>query len=305
MRVHSQAWSAAAIVIVLLGVAAPSSIGTSGLPVVLSGSMQGGGYVAVKLDYEATGAVKLELSSIGCESGCVMGATFIDPDGSEFSSVATLRGIAGKGDCVILRSPTAGDIASACTESPVQHAWFSAREQVGLSHGVSVTGTISPDLGDPAGAWTMLVWIGFRPNQQAPTSWTLSFAAEDASILGVATGDRAWYASTSDFRDGTAAGVSWAGGFVSVDDGSRLALDVQDRLMGLMKTDSFGLSTPAGGMVFHGPRGAETCSCFLWNATGTGMVGRGSYDLTLTRVAAGHQGWTDVEVALVDPQLPG
>lgn len=303
MKRHSQAWSAAAVAIVLLGVATPGSMGASQAPVALSGTMPGSGYVAVKLDFAGGAPVELRITAEGCRAGCAFGGTMIHPSGATFSAVLTLPGTLGNGDCLVVRSPDVGQDLHDCHESIGYGPYYDVLRQVGGSSRVSFWNRI--DAGDTPGVWTLLVWMAFKADQQSPTSWQLAMAPQAATILGVTSGDRAWYAAASDFQEGTALLVSQGGAFASANVGSRLPLKVENTLIGIMKTDSWTPPSPAGGLTFRGPDFTQTCSCWLWNFTGPNAVGPGVYDLSLDRVAGGHQGYTDVRIVLIDPRLPG
>lgn len=305
MKRHSQAWSAIALTIVLLGVAVPSSMGATQPPAAMSGTLPGGGYAAVKLNYAGGGPVDLSIATEGCEAGCAFGGTMIAPDGSQLASVLIAWGPVGSEDCVLVRSPDLGQDTNTCHASQAQHLYFEAVRHVGGSSHIEFWNEIDSNRwGDAPGVWTLLVWMAFKSNQQSATSWKLSFNPGVASIVGIETGDRAWYASASDFGGGTGLVLSQSGAFVSAHAGSRLGLSVENRLIGLMTTDFFGTATAVGGLTFRGPDFTRTCSCWLWNATGPNSVPPGSYELNLTRAAAGHQGWTDVQIILVDPRLP-
>lgn len=303
MKRHSQAWSAVALMVVLLGVGAPGSMGASQLPVVLSGDMPASGYVVAKIEYLGGGPVELSISTPGCEGGCAYGGSILGPDGSVLSSIIVSSGVLGDEDCVIARSPALGAERADCESSAAQQVVRTAARSMGPG-GKRFWDTIDSAEGDDPGVWTLVVWMAFRTGEQSPTSWDLSFAPGVASVLGVTTGDRAWYASTQDFQGGTGLMVSRAGAFLSAHSGAHLQIDVEDRLFGMMSTDGLGTDTPVGGLTFRGPFGARTCTCFLWNLSGPEMVQPGSYDLTLDRVAAGHQALTDVEIALVDLKFP-
>ncbi|MFA5860308.1 MAG: hypothetical protein WDA16_01300, partial [Candidatus Thermoplasmatota archaeon] len=279
--------------IILLGVAAPGSMGASQLPVALSGTMPGGGYVVAKIDYEGGGPVELSIATPGCEGGCAFGGSLLGPDGYELSSIFVSRGVLGNQDCVIAGSPDLSIDGAECDPSTAQHIFYQAARNVGPG-GIRFWDTIDAAEGDPLGVWTLIVWIAFEPNEQSATSWSLSFDPAVASVRGVTTGDRAWYASAQDFQGGTALVLSRAGAFVSAHTSSHLNVDVQNRLFGMMSTDSIGSTSPAGGLTFRGPFGAQTCTCMLWDLDGSNMVGPGSYDLSLNRVAGGHQAFTDL-----------
>lgn len=302
MKRHSQTWSAAAMAIVLLGVAAPGSMGASQPPVALSGSMPGGGYVAVKLDFAGGSPVELRITTEGCKTGCAFGGSMISPSGSTFSIVFTLPGTLGNEDCLVVRSPEAGQDLHDCRIGVGYGPYYNVVGRVGQTGAISLWTTIDAD--DTPGVWTLLVWIAFKANQQAPTSWALTMEPPVATIIGVTSGDRAWYASVSDFQEGTAILASQAGAFASANVGSRLSLTVENTLIGIMSTDDWTPPSPASGLTFRGPDFIRTCSCSLWNLTGPEAIGPGSYDLNLNRVAGGHQGYTDVRIVLIDPRLP-
>lgn len=288
--------------IVLLGVMAPGSMGASEPPVALSDTMPGGGYVAVKLDYAGGGPVELGITTEGCEAGCALGGSLISPDGSTLSAVLVARGPVGIEDCLVVRSPDAGQDTYDCQESVGQGLYWSAAGQVGQSSWITFWNRI--DAGDTPGVWTLLVWMAFKDDQASPTSWQLAMRSHDARVIGVASGDRAWYATVSDFEEGTAILASQAGAFASANLGSRMHLTVENTLIGLMKTDSYTPASAASGLTFRGPDFERSCSCYLWDLTGPDAIGAGTYEVNLNRVAGGHQAFTDLTIVLVDPRLP-
>lgn len=303
MKRHSQAWSAVAMAVVLLGVAAPGSMGASPAPVALSGTMPGSGYVALKVDSSGEGPVELRISTEGCRTSCAFGGTLISPTGSTFASVWLSPGTLGTEDCLVVRSPHLGQDVDDCHTSVAYEPYYDVVGQFGQTGRLSFWSRI--DEGDPAGIWTLLVWMAFKADDQAPISWEVRMAPQDATILGVTSGDRAWFATASDFQGGSAVLASGLGAFASANVGSHLQLTVENTLVGVMSTDDWTPPSPASGLTFRGPDFIRTCSCALWDLTGPEAVGPGSYDLSLDRVGGGHQAYMDVRIALVDPRLPG
>lgn len=305
MTKHPRPYIAAVLALLLLAPLFPGASGATRPPTALSGEMPGGGFVVAKVDYLGGGPVELEISTLGCETGCAFGGSILGPDGSVLSSILVSWGPLGSEDCVVARSPDVGIALDDCHGSTAQGRFFGTlRSASGGPQKLAFWDRIDASEGDTLGVWTLIVWMAYQPDARSPTSWSLAFAPGVASVLGVETGDRAWYGSASEFQGGTALVASKAGAFVSAHSGARREVKVENRLFGMMITDAFGTATPAGGMTFWGPSGPKTCSCYFWNLTGPKMVGPGAYELTLDRLAAGHQGRTDVWIVLVDPRFP-
>lgn len=292
-------WSAAAVVLIALGaLVIPAPAGASEATPVLSGVLPGSGYVATKVDWTGVGDVKLELEYGATSEGMSFGAALIRPDGGTWSVIHLLSGLLGSDDCLIVRADATETIQESCEASVAQRAVFPVPEDATGS----VAMIVSEDDGDMPGVWTLVVWQAYRADSQRPGAWTLDFDAGEGNVVGFTTGDRAYFGTTQDFRDGQAVAASAAGAFASVNLDSHFAFHIDDVFMGIVTPDSVTSDTP--GMVLRGPLGSESCSCTFLQPIPTAEAPPGDYVVELTRAAGGHQAFMDALVFALDLRLP-
>jgi hypothetical protein len=267
-----------------------------------SGSLSGNGYAAVRLYYAGPDDLVVSITTRTCTAHCALAGTVIDPDGSTWGGVLMISGLAGNDDCVILSTQALGSVAHSCHESVAQRVFMTA---TGNGHPVDSTSfTINASSGDEVGTYTFLVWQAFEHDQQGPGAWSVSFKPGEAAILNETNGERAWYATARDFQGGSMAGASLAGAYANANAGSSWTVSVQNVLLGAAVTDGFDSTSPLGGLTFNGPLGPETCTCIFSDPSSATGVGNGAYEFDLTRAAAGVQSFSDLTIALVDPELP-
>lgn len=299
MESHSQAWSAVAIAGILLAlVVVPGSSSAMEARHPREGILPGSGYVAVKVDWSGVGDVKLELNYGSTAEGMSFGAAFIRPDGTTWSVVHLPSGLLGSHDCVTIRTDATGTLGDACDASAAQEAVF----PTGDDATGSVAIILSQNDGDASGVWTLILWQAYRADAQRGGAWTLEMPPGQGEILGVTSGDRAFYGTTKDFRDGQAIAASAAGAFASVNLGSHFAFHIEDVFLGVVMPDTVTSNTP--GMVLHGPLGAESCTCTFLAPVPTAEAPPGDYVVELTRATGGHQGFTEAIVFALDLRLP-
>lgn len=299
MRRHSQAWSAVALagLVLALGLVPASSVAAEAAPA-LSGVLPGSGYVAAKVDWSGTGSVKLQLNYGAAPGGMSYGVAFVRPDGTTWTAIFGSFGILGTNDCIIARSDVTGTIQDSCEPAMVQELVFPQPE--GVTGRIAVT--VTEDDGDAPGVWTLVVWQAQRAEHQRAGPWSLSFAPGTAEVLGITVSDKAYLATSIDFKGGHAAGASHLGLFAFANVGSRYSLHIENTLFGLMvpgwKTDD------APGLDLHGPLGIQACQCTFSSPLPTPEAPPGDYVLELNRVAAGQESGMETWVFALDLALP-
>lgn len=295
MKVHSQAWSAAAIVLVLLGsLVVPGSLGASDSEDLTSGVFPRNGHAAVKVDWSGVGEVMLWLNYSTSPGGTAHGVAFVRPDGTTVSVLAVESGILGTDDCAVVETTLTGSIARSCEPSIVQRVVFGDGAWGGL--GI----VVSEEDGDEPGVWTLITWRALREGWEAPASWSLTSTPGQAELLGAATGDRAMYATARDLESGETAGATFAGAYASANMGSRVSFQTQGALIASIRPDQFG--SPLG-MTLHGPLGSQTCPCTFSSPLPSAELPAGEYVVEATRAGAGRQ-HREASVIMVDVTLP-
>lgn len=298
-RQQRRPWPAAAVILIALGgLVIPAPAGASETTPVLSGILPGSGYVATKIDWTGVGDVKLELKYGATSEGMSFGAALIRPDGGTWSVIHLPSGLLGSHDCLIVRGDATGTVQDSCEASAAQQVVFPAGEDATGSVAVIV----SEDDGDPAGTWTLVLWQAYRADSQRAGVWNLEIEPGQGSVLGSTTGDRAFYGTTKDFRDGQAIAASAAGAFASVNVDSHFEFHIEDVLFGIVTPDTVTRNTP--GMTLHGPLGAESCTCTFLAPVPTAEAPPGDYVVELARASGGHQGFTEAIVFALDLRLP-
>lgn len=295
MKVHSQAWSAVAIVLVVLGsLVVPGSVGASDSEDLTSGVFPRNGHAAVKVDWSGVGEVRLMLNFSTSPGGTAHGVAFVQPDGTTTSVIARESGILGSDDCVIVEATLTGSAVRSCEPSMVQRLVFGDGSWGGL--GI----VVGEEFGDQPGVWTLITWRALREGWEAPASWSLTATPGQAELLGVATGDRAVYATARDLEGGEVAGVTFAGAYASANIGSGVSFRTEGALIASIKSDQLG--SPVG-MTLHGPLGSQACPCAFSSPLPSAQLPPGGYFVEASRAGAGQQ-HREASVIMVDVTLP-
>lgn len=298
MNRHSQSWSAVALagLVLALGVV-PGSAASEAHPAP-SGTLPGSGYVAVQVAWTGVGEVRLELVSAERPGGMSHGTAFVRPDGSTSAVIGYGAGRLGSDDCTVVRTAVTDPLSEGCEPSAAQEMVFGPEDE-GSS---SIAIIVSEGDGDAPGVWTLVVYHAYRAAWPGPGAWSLTFTPGQAEVLGVTTGEDALLATPADFEGQNAVGLSRAGAFVSANVGSTLGFHVDGALLGSLRPDLMGGTTP--GMTLDGPAGTLTCGCAFFSPLPTPEAPPGDYVVRLDRAAAGHQAFTEATVIVVDVELP-
>lgn len=292
---HSQAWSAVAMASMVLAlVVVPGLSSATNTVPVLSGTLPGSGYVAVKVDWRGVGDLMLELNLGEAPGAKSNGVAVVGPDGTYLAMIAQSSGVLGNADCVVVRTHATGSIQDSCEPSTMQRVVFPPDGEGGR-----VAIMVSERDGDVAGVWTLVAWQAFRPQWQKPGHWTLT---GDGDVVGVTTSDRAFVVTAPDFENGHALSASFAGAFVSANVESSFAFEIEHTLFGFMRPDGFTGKTP--GMSLNGPLGSRSCACEFFSAMPSHDGPPGAYVVELDRVGGGLQLGTEATVFVMDLKLP-
>lgn len=278
---------------------APLASASSQPAVLLSGTIAGNGYAAIKLGWTGPDALHLRITFPLSSGGSAMGIGYIRPDGTATSVTALSGWMVGNDDCVILESDATGTVSRSCHTSTARETLIPIHEGA-TSY---LDGSISPETNDSPGIWTLFFWQAYPKGEELTASWELKAVSSEVHVLGTTVGDKALFASPSDFQGGAVAGVVQAGLFAEVNVASHLPFHIDHMLFGMMSAD--GAESKLPGMTVTGPVSETACFCGFLVPIPTPQNQAGDYDVALTRANAGTQAnLQEGFVVVVDLDLP-